>query len=280
VTVGGSESFVVPTALGPVAVRLHGEGPLVVALHANPGDGRDYDAVLGPLARRYLVAVVDWPGYGASQVRDPDAVTAPALADALDGVLDAVMERAGRSSVALVGNSVGGYAALCQALRRPERVRGLVLVAPGGFTRTGPVTRAFCRMMGSPRIAGRLVGPLATAYTRRITPTSRAALHRARAVRRDPQRLALHCAIWRSFADPDHDLRERVGLLRVPVLLTWGWADPVLPWLADGRRAARLLPGACVRTFACGHEPHAEVPEQWVAAVVPFLETLPIHGGR
>jgi pimeloyl-ACP methyl ester carboxylesterase len=275
-----SETLVVPTALGPVAVRMRGGGPLLVALHANPGDGRDYDAVLEPLARRYLAAVVDWPGFGASQARDPEAVTAPALAGALDEVLDALMERAGQRSAVLVGNSVGGYAAVCQALCRPERVRGMVLIAPGGFTRTSILTRAFCRMQGNSRIAGRLVGTLATAYTRRRTPASRAALRRARAVRDDGQRLAVYCAIWRSFADPAHDLRERVGRLRVPVLLTWGRADPVLPWFADGRRAARLIPAARVCTFACGHEPHAEVPEQWLAAVVPFLDALPAPGVR
>lgn len=276
-----AESLTVCTDLGDVAVRLHGAGPLIMTLHANPGDGRDFDAVLGPLSQHSTVAVIDWPGYGDSTASDPSKVTAPALARTLDLVLEAVLVCVEQRSAVLVGNSVGGYTALCQALERPERVRGLVLIAPGGFTRHNPFSRAFCRMMGTPAIARWLAGPLATGYTWRRTATSRAALRRAHAVRRDPQRLGVYCAIWRSFLDPAHDLRGRVGSLGVPVLLTWGWGDPVLSRFGDGRRAARLISGTGLNSFWSGHEPHAEVPECWLEVVTPFLESLPAtHGPR
>lgn len=269
-----TDAFGVPTELGVVAVRVRGEGPLLVALHANPGDGRDFDAVAGPLAEAHTFAVLDWPGYGDSPAPDPDAVTAPALAGVLDTVLPAILKHTGHPDAVLVGNSVGGYAALRQALDHPERVRGLVLIAPGGLSRMTALTRAACRFMARPGVAARLARPLASGYTWRRTPTARAALRRAYAVRTDPARLRVYRAIWRSFADPAHDLRGRVGGLRMPVLLTWGWGDPVLPRLTDGRRAARLIPGATLRTFVSGHEPHAEVPGQWLAAVQEFLRTL------
>lgn len=276
-----TECFAVRTELGDVAVRLHGAGSLVVLLHANPGDGRDFDAVLGPLARRNALAVIDWPGSGDSAAVDPSRVTAPALAQILDVLLEAILARVGERSAVLVGNSVGGYAGLCQALEHPERVRGLVLIAPGGFTRLTPINRAFCQMMGTPGIARWLAGPLASGYTWRRTATSRAALRRAYALRRDPQRLGVYCAIWKSFLDPAHDLRPRVASLGVPVLLTWGWGDPVLSRFGDGRRAARLIPAAKLHSFWSGHEPHAEVPERWLAVVSRFLEALPAtHGAR
>ncbi len=271
--------FAVATELGDVAVRLHGAGPLVVTLHANPGDGRDFDAVAGRLSQRNTVAVIDWPGYGDSAAVDPSKVTAPALAQILGVLMEAILARVEQRSAVLVGNSVGGYAALRQALEHPERVTGLVLIAPGGFTRLTPINRALCQMMSTPAIARWLAGPLASGYTWRRTPASRAALRRAYALRRDPQRLGVYCAIWKSFLDPAHDLRRRVGSLGVPVLLTWGWGDPVLSRFADGRRAARLMPAARLHSFWSGHEPHAEVPERWLAVVSPFLHALPATRG-
>jgi pimeloyl-ACP methyl ester carboxylesterase len=194
------------------------------------------------------------------------------LDDVLDGIGQAVGGCPGQ--VVLIGHSVGGYAAACQALTRPERVAAVVLVAPGGFTRFTWLTRSFVRIMGSVGPARRLVGPLAAAYTVRRTPASRAALRRVQLLRGHPDRLAVHSAVWRSFLDPAHDLRHTAPTITVPVLLTWGRLDPVVPWLTDGRRAARALPHARVARFWSGHLPHAEVPHRWLAAVVPFLDTV------
>lgn len=48
-----------------------GEGPPLLLLHANPGDHRDYDAVIPALAARFRVIALDWPGYGASMPPSP-----------------------------------------------------------------------------------------------------------------------------------------------------------------------------------------------------------------
>jgi pimeloyl-ACP methyl ester carboxylesterase len=259
----------VPTSAGPIACHLRGTGPAIVLLHANPGDAGDFDAVAAALADGRTVIRLDWPGYG-----DSPASTGPAgaieFARALGEVL-ADLRADDLGPIVLVGNSVGGYAALAYALREPARVAALVLIAPGGFTRLNPLSRAVCRLMGAPATARWLLGPLASLYTWRRTPAARAALRRAYATARDPARRAVACAVWRSFLDPEHDLRGRVAALRVPVLLTWGRGDPVLPLLTDGRRAARLLPGARLVRFWCGHEPHAEMPEAWLAEVQSFL---------
>ncbi|WP_030435873.1 alpha/beta fold hydrolase [Actinoplanes subtropicus] len=305
----------VPTSVGPVACHVRGAGPAIVLLHANPGDARDFDAVVAALADTGRTVIrPDWPGYGDSPApagpvvgagpagaagpvvaagpagaagpvvaagsagaAGPAAPAGPAGAARFAQVLGEVLTELRADELGpmvLVGNSVGGYAALVQALREPARVAGLVLISPGGFTRLNPLSRALCRLMGYPATARWLLGPLASLYTWRRTPVARAALRRAYATGRDPQRRAVACAVWRSFLDPEHDLRDRVAGLPMPVLLTWGRGDPVLPLLSDGRRAARLLPGARLARFWCGHEPHAEVPEAWLAAVRPFLAEL------
>ncbi|MGI5216020.1 alpha/beta fold hydrolase, partial [Plantactinospora sp. CA-290183] len=259
-----AEEDELPTALGPVSYTVVGRGPAVLLLHGNPGDARDWDGVVGGLAQRRTVIRLDWPGYGRSPGPcDGTTVGAPGLAGILDEALDGLDRAAGGrlGPVVLIGHSVGGYAAVRQAVSRPERVAALVLVAPGGFTRFSLITRSFVRLMGSVGAARRLVRPLAAAYTVRRTPVSRAALRRVRLMRGIPARLAVHSAVWRSFLDPAHDLRRFAPAIAVPVLLTWGRLDPVVPWPTDARRAARLLPGARMVRFWSGHLPHAEVPQ-------------------
>jgi pimeloyl-ACP methyl ester carboxylesterase len=276
----------VPTPLGDIAVRCHGTpgAPALLLLHANPGDGRDYDAVLPALADRHRTFVVDWPGYGESTAPDPQLVTPERLVEAAERVLDALAEEQGVREIAVLGNSVGGYVACRLAEgRRAGSVTALVLVDPAGFTRHTALTRWFCReVMGRPARARRLVVPLARAYLGRLgTPSSRATYARARQLPRDAQRLAVHCAIWRGLADPDLAVADP-AVLDVPILLLWGRRDPVVPALLDGRRAVRALPAHTVRVLLpTAHEPYNERPDLFLRHTLPFLkDPLAVGPGR
>ncbi|MET8096390.1 alpha/beta fold hydrolase [Streptomyces sp. NPDC005236] len=279
----------VPTPLGDIAVRCldpvpgaRPEGdpapagaPALLLLHANPGDGRDFDAVLPALADRYRTFVVDWPGYGDSTAPEPARVTPEGLVGVAERVIDALVEEQGVREVAVLGNSVGGYVA-CRLAEGPRAasVTALVLVDPAGFTRQTALTRWFCReVMGRPARARRLVVPLARAYLGRLgTPSARETYARARELPHDAKRLAVHCALWRGLADPDFGLVDPAGL-DLPVLLLWGRRDPVVPVLLDGRRARRMLPaGTSSVRLPTAHEPYNERPGLFLRHVLPFLE--------
>lgn len=251
--------------------KLHyldrGQGTPLLLLSANPGDARDFEAVLPALAAHYRVLALDWPGYGESPVPDD-----PQHWSGLRfyGVLREFIQALQLPPVLLVGNSVGGNAAARLAIEAPEQVRGLVLIAPGGFTPHNLVTRSFCRLMGS-----RLALPprwWAGLYLRRRTPTVRAMLERAAGPQSAPGRLALNRALWRSFAVADNDLRERATALKAPTLLLFGRRDPAIPAHRDGRIAARCLPQARFVALDCGHACQAELPEAFLAETLPFLQ--------
>ncbi|MFG1711124.1 alpha/beta fold hydrolase [Nonomuraea sp. M3C6] len=259
---------IVTTALGQVAVTVRGAGAAVVLLHANPGDSRDFDAIVPVAAEHFTTYAVDWPGYGRSPaLRDPAAVTAMAYADILPDILSGL----GLARAAFVGNSVGGYAAARLAITHPASVTALVLANSGGFTRQNIVTRAVTRLKGTERVTGALIGRLPRLYLRERTPVVREMLARDTRRRGDPAAIALEAAIWRSFNSPAHDLRGQAAQITAPVLLIWGTRDPLLG--NDGRQARRCIPRATWHPLQTGHAPFAEAPDDFLAAALPFLES-------
>lgn len=251
--------------VGGLAVHVTGEGPGVVLLHANGGDHRDFAPIIPELARTRTVYAIDWPGHGDSGPADDP--TAVGFADLLPGLLDAL----GSGPSVIIGNSVGGFAALRTAIARPDLVSHLVLVDPGGFTPRTPFMLATCRLFGSERVTPTVMRQLPRLYLRRPTPDVEATRARAVAASREPARVSTFASMWRSFADREHDGRTGAGSLTVPTLLVWGTRDPVLPWLIDGRRAVKALPRATVVTFPCGHQPYLEMPGEFLAALEGFL---------
>ena len=100
-------------------------GP-VLLLHGQPGAARDWDRVIAALGSRARPIAIDRPGWdGTSQARDL-AGNGRAAIDALDA---AAIDRA-----TVVGHSFGGAVACRVAADHPERVAGLVLVAPAANT--------------------------------------------------------------------------------------------------------------------------------------------------
>lgn len=104
------------------ADRWPGAGPTLVLLHAGVADRREWTATAGRLAGAYAVVAYDRRGFGESRLsHDPFTHV-----EDLRAVLDAVgVERAW-----LVGTSQGGKVALDAALTYPDRIAGLVLLAP------------------------------------------------------------------------------------------------------------------------------------------------------
>ena len=252
---------------GSVHYSDTGEGIPVVLLHANPGDSRDFDAVIPALAKDYRVIALDWPGYGES-----DMPRQPELADVIlyFEVLRELLTALELPPAFFIGNSVGGNAAARLASELPALVRGLVLVAPGGFTAHNFVSRFFCKVQGS-RFA---LSParLAGLYLKGRTPTTLAMLERASTTQATPERLCLNRAMWRSFGRPENDLRELSRNIAAPTLLLFGERDPVIPAKKDGQIARKSLPLASLVTLPCGHASFAELPELFLSEVQPFLE--------
>lgn len=108
--------------------RMDGEGPIVVWLGGFRSDmgGTKAQALADWAAesgRAYLR--FDYSGHGESSGALEDGTIGRWKADAL-----AAIDRLTEGSLVLVGSSMGGWLACLAALERPDRVAGMVLIAP------------------------------------------------------------------------------------------------------------------------------------------------------
>lgn len=102
--------------------RRSGDGPTVVLLHAGVTDRRSWHQVASELGDVATVVSYDQRGFGETP---PSKGPFSHVADLL-----AVLDHLGDGPAWLVGSSMGGGVALDAALTAPERLAGLVLIAP------------------------------------------------------------------------------------------------------------------------------------------------------
>lgn len=102
--------------------EVHGAGEPLVLLHGNSENLGYFAAQVPVFAERYRVLALDTRAHGES-TRGAGPLDFARLSDDVCAVLDAV----GVESAHVLGYSDGGNTALTLALRRPERVRSLIV---------------------------------------------------------------------------------------------------------------------------------------------------------
>jgi 4,5:9,10-diseco-3-hydroxy-5,9,17-trioxoandrosta-1(10),2-diene-4-oate hydrolase len=259
-------------AVGGTTLRIwrHGRGPTVVCLHATGHGARDFVRLAARLGDRFELVAIDWPGQGGSP-RERIPAGAARYAELLAGVVDHLA----LSRVALLGNSIGGAAALTYAAAHPERVTALVLCNPGGLQRVGWLARLVCGHMarfvgggerGDPAFPRRF----RRYYERSVLPVAEATWRRDEIVAGAVAASPVLREAWQSFREPDADLRRLVPALSCPVLYAWATRDRYVSW-GRSKRAAIRAPHHAIELFDGGHAAFLERPAEFDAAFVRFM---------
>jgi pimeloyl-ACP methyl ester carboxylesterase len=104
-------------------VSVQGQGFPILCLHGHPGKSGSMSVFTNHLSQRFQTIAPDLRGYGKSR--------APGKFEMMDHLLDLeeLMEQLHLDRILLLGWSLGGIVALELALRFPERVSGIILVA-------------------------------------------------------------------------------------------------------------------------------------------------------
>jgi 2-hydroxy-6-oxonona-2,4-dienedioate hydrolase len=252
----------------------------MVLLHADGENRLDWRWVLNGLASQYEVFAPDLPGFdGTGCPRDcSPGFFAAFVRDFMDALhLDRAI---------LVGNSLGGIAALHLALHTPDRVAALCLTGSAGLgTEVSLALRqlilpgvgdaAICwgrtRIGAAQRMLLRV--PLLFANPARVPPPWLAEQYR---LARQPGFLSTTLAALREQVGPRgqrHVLAGHLPRLTAPTLLMWGARDLVVP-VGQATAAARLLPHGDLEIIPrAGHLPHVERPAPFRAALCSFLSS-------
>jgi pimeloyl-ACP methyl ester carboxylesterase len=175
---------------------------------------------------------------------------------------------------------MGGGVAWTFALRRPDRVRALVLVDSVG----GPMAQG--GREGSPGVFQLMSTPLGRAMLRRIDLRPLAA-QGLRSAYVDPKlvtpalidryvdlsRAPGHRDIILNSNRPDAPpSMEAFGRITAPTLVMHGEADKLIP-VASGRALAKAIPGAVLITYpGAGHVPMEQIPDQSARDLRAFLD--------
>lgn len=102
---------------------IQGNGFPILCLHGHPGSGSSMSVFTNHLSKRFLTVAPDLRGYGQSRVKVNFD-----MEDHLNDLED-LLDRYKIEKFMLLGWSLGGILALELALRHPERVKGLILIA-------------------------------------------------------------------------------------------------------------------------------------------------------
>ncbi|MBW4646904.1 MAG: alpha/beta hydrolase [Goleter apudmare HA4340-LM2] len=119
---GDRQSYTTADAV-KLNVYIQGQGFPVLALHGHPGSGRSLSVFTNHLSKRYQTFAPDLRGYGKSRVNGKFEMS-DHLID-----LEALLDRFQIEKCLILGWSLGGILAMELALRLPQRVTGLILVA-------------------------------------------------------------------------------------------------------------------------------------------------------
>ena len=249
-----------------------GSGEPLVLIHGIGHHWQAWSPVIPELAREFDVLACDSPGFaGSPELPEGTPRTVPAYAEAFA----AWFAERGLDRPHVAGNSMGGGIAL--ELARMGVVRSAHAVSPAGFWTTAERRYAqglLASLSGLPK-------PLRPAVSAAVrTPIGRLAVagtlygrawqtpaDEAQATLRDAWGAPAFASALRGF---DHYDIERGEELPddVPVTVSWGSRDLLLPYWTQAPRARAALPQARHVTLSgCGHVPFTDDPGLCAAVI-------------
>jgi pimeloyl-ACP methyl ester carboxylesterase len=258
-----------------LAVKRVGAGIPVLCLHATGQGGRDYEDFANRVSSQgFELITLDWPGHGASPL---DASGLPASAARYANLLDELVPAVFRDvQPVILGNSIGGAAALQFALRSPQKLRALVLCNPGGLAPLNLLAKTVIAMMVRFFSAGehgaRWFPHAYALYLKLILQQKPAHAQRARIAAAGSEMAPLLKQAWESFRQPEADFRQAVKSLSVPTFFAWAKHDQIVTWHRS-KRAVQSLTRARVQMFKGGHAAFLEDPDAFARAFVQFIRT-------
>ncbi len=244
-----------------------GDVPLI-CLHGIGGDAGSFQPQLDELGRSMRVISWNMPGYGGS---DPlPEMTFEALAGAVRSFMDALQ----LETAHIAGQSIGGMIAQEFALRFPERVASLILIAttPAFGGRDEGFKTEFLKARMKPLDEGRTMAELAPEFVPQIVGSKAsdaaiaAAIQSMASVPENSYRAVVTCLVtFDRYAD--------TAAIGQPACLIAGAEDRNAPARTMEKMAARMPRGAFHQIEGAGHLVNLEAPDVTNTILKQFLQS-------
>jgi pimeloyl-ACP methyl ester carboxylesterase len=257
----------------PISYRVVGAGSPLLLIMGLGADGSVWQQHVESYARRFRCIIVDNRGVGRSGAPEGPYSTSQMADDCA-----AVVRAATNSPVAVVGLSMGGAIAQELALRHSSLVNGLVLVSAWARC-DGYLSEVFDHLSAThgaldPQTFSRLLQLLIWS-----PPYVSEHLEELQATRYElgpavPQSaFAAQCT-----ACKNHEALSRLGLLKIPTLITAG-ADDVFTVPENAEQLHRAIPGSELEIIAGGHAHHWEQLELFNDLTLSWLDRHVVRVG-
>lgn len=273
----------VETRIGDISTIQAGEGDPLLCIHGLGATKASFLPTMSALAEHHHVIAIDLPGFGDSVKPLGAAYDAQFFAQSVLSLMDAMgLERAH-----LVGNSMGGRVALEVSMTAPERVGGVVLLAPAlAWLRKRPWAFPLKLVRPELGILQPAPRPVVEALVRRLVPGARDGWTAAgvdeflRAYHKPRGRAAFYAAARNIYLDAplgDDGFWNRLAAMEPDSLFVWGRQDTLVP-LGFRRHVEDRLPAASHLELDCGHVPQLEEPANVHGEMRRFLAEQPLSG--
>jgi pimeloyl-ACP methyl ester carboxylesterase len=238
-----------------------GYGEPLIVIHGGGGDARTWWKNIAELASYYTVYAPDLPGFGGSEPLSGDYYI-PELADFVDSFAASL----GLEKFHLVGHSLGGGIALDYTLKKPSKVKKLVLVSSLCL---GREIAFWVRLFSIPAIIGS-IGVLAIWIIKGLRWLIGQLNPASLIMPLSPAAMAVGTSIT-TFKQQSLVLENRLTEVSVPTLLVWGARDPIVP-VRHAYAAARAIPDCQMKVFKNrGHNVHRDELKQFSSILKRFL---------
>jgi pimeloyl-ACP methyl ester carboxylesterase len=249
----------------------------VVLLHGASGNLEDQRLTLGnALAAKRRVIMIDRPGHGFSERPGGTADASPGRQAAL---IEQALAALGVARTVIVGHSWAGALAAAMALDFPERVAGLVLLAP--VTHPWPGGISWYYALASMPVVGRffaltcafplgsllIANAVANVFEPQLPPADYLRRTATRLVLR-PQEFVANAqdvAVLKDFVTAQ---APRYGAITAPTVIISGDHDDTVHLKTHARAVAKMIPGAKLIVLeGIGHMPHHAAAGSVIAAI-------------
>jgi len=256
--------------------KLGENGSTVILLHGGGSSIEFWLYNIGTLAQYHRVYAFDMVGSGRSD--KPSATYS--LTYQAQFIKD-FMDTLSIECASLVGNSMGGGAALQFALMFPQQLEKLVLVDSLGL---GKEISLSLRLVTLPLVS-RLLRPSRSmiasmlkhnVYNSTLIPQEWIEIRYQVFVLPGRKKVLMKLArtnlgLFGVRSSVFYPIVDQLATITTPTLVIWGKQDRILP-VAHAYIAAKGLPNARLHIFdPCGHHPHLERPTEFNALAVEFL---------